>query len=65
MNSKVLILAVIFCAVLGVGASAEERMVSGEISMTAQHLNLEGEKAKFNEYRDLRDGFYGDLNLQY
>ena len=65
MNSKVLILAVIFCAVLGVGASAEERMVSGEISVTAQHLNLEGEKAKFNEYRDIRDGFYGDLNLQY
>ncbi|MBP1712992.1 MAG: hypothetical protein H6Q42_1195, partial [Deltaproteobacteria bacterium] len=65
MKFKILILVLIFCAGLGVNASAEERTVSGEISATAQHLNIEGEKAKFNEYRDIRDGFYGDLNLQY
>ena len=65
MRFKIWILALIFCTVFGVSASAEERTLSGEISVTAQHLNMQGEKAKFNEYRDIRDGFYGDLNLQY
>ncbi len=65
MKSKVLILAGIFSALAGVNASAEEPKITGEISITAQHLNLEGEKAKFNEYRDIRDGFYGDAILQY
>jgi MtrB/PioB family decaheme-associated outer membrane protein len=65
MRSKVLILAVIFCAASGINCSAEERKVSGEISLTAQHLNIEGNEAKYNEYRDIRDGFYGDMTLQY
>ena len=46
MRSKVLILAVIFCAASGINSSAEERKVSGEISLTAQHLNIEGNEAK-------------------
>jgi len=46
-------------------SSAEERKITGEVSVTGQLLNIEGEKAKFNEYRDIRDGFYGDLMLQY
>jgi MtrB/PioB family decaheme-associated outer membrane protein len=46
-------------------SSAEERKLSGEVSVTGQLLNIEGEKAKFNEYRDIRDGFTGDLMMQY
>jgi MtrB/PioB family decaheme-associated outer membrane protein len=55
------------CLGAGPGASsgAEEKKISGEVSFTAQHLNMEGEKGKFNEYRDIQDGFYGDVNVQY
>ena len=65
MRSKGLILAGIFSVLTGMNSSAEERKITGEVSVTGQLLNIEGEKAKFNEYRDIRDGFTGDLMMQY
>jgi MtrB/PioB family decaheme-associated outer membrane protein len=65
MKFKIWVLAAIFCTILAGNASAEDRRFNGEISLTAQHLNIAGEKAKFNEYRDIGDGLYGDANLQY
>ena len=65
MKSKVLIFAVILSLIPFWQSSAEERKIDGEISITAEHLSIKGEKAKFNEYRDIRDGFYGDIDLQY
>ena len=46
-------------------ASAEERKVEGEVSVTGVAPKIEGEKAKFNEYRDIRDGVYVGIDLQY
>jgi len=65
MKSKVFIIVVISSLMTFLNVSAEEMKISGEVSVTAQHLNIEGEKAKFNEYRDIRDGFYGDFDFQY
>ena len=46
-------------------AIAQERTVSGEVSFTPAEVNIKGNRAKFNEYRDLRDGVYGHIGLHY
>jgi len=65
MKPAILILCFMIGGLLPGNASAEERIIEGEVSITGQHLNMEGEKAKFNEYRDIRDGFTGDFYLRY
>ena len=57
MKPKVLILVVIFGLFPVLSVAAEEMKIAAEVSLRAEHLNIEGEKAKFNEYRDIRDGF--------
>ena len=46
-------------------AIAQERTVTGEVSFTPAEVNIKGNRAKFNEYRDLRDGVYGHIGLHY
>ncbi len=65
MKPKVLIPVLIFGLIFGLNAAAEEIKTAGEVSLRAEHLNFEGQKAKFNEYRDIRDGFTGDAEFQY
>ena len=65
MKPVIFILCFTIGGLLPWNASAEERIIEGEVSITGQHLNIEGEKAKFNEYRDIRDGFTGDFYLRY
>lgn len=65
MKSKVILLVLISSLIPFLNASAEEAKISGELTVTGQHLNITGEKAKFNEYRDIRDGFTGEADLQY
>ena len=65
MKSRALLFALIFSLMTIAEAPAEEMKISGEATVTAQHLNINGEKAKFNEYRDYRDGFTGDAEFQY
>lgn len=42
---------------------AEEAKIGGEIELTAKFVDVNGSKAKFQEYRDLDDGIYGALKL--
>ena len=65
MKAKIVILACLTAVIFSGNASAEERKIQGEVVITGQHLNFEGEKAKFNEYRDIRDGVTGGLEFQY
>ncbi len=44
---------------------AQERILEGEITVTGLTRKIEGEKAKFNEYRDLRDGIYVGAKTHY
>lgn len=46
-------------------AVAEDGQFSGEVSATGKLTSVVGNKAKFNEYRDIRDGIYGDVHLRY
>ena len=46
-------------------ASAQERTLAGEVSLTPARVDLKGNPGKFNEYRDLRDGVYGHIGLHY
>ncbi len=46
-------------------AIAQERTVIGEVSLAPAEVNIKGNRAKFNEYRDLRDGVYGHIGLHY
>ena len=46
-------------------AFAEDDKFSGDVSATGKLTSVVGNKAKFNEYRDVRDGVYGDVNLKY
>ena len=46
-------------------AIAQERTLTGEVSFTPAQVNIKGNPAKFNEYRDLRDGVYAHIGLHY
>jgi MtrB/PioB family decaheme-associated outer membrane protein len=64
MKGKVLILVAIYGLITCLTASAEEGKVSGELTPIGQILEIEGNKAKFNEYRDIRTGGTGNAALQ-
>ncbi|HMK55610.1 MAG TPA: MtrB/PioB family decaheme-associated outer membrane protein [Dissulfurispiraceae bacterium] len=40
-------------------------ILEGEIGVTGMLANVNGNKAKFNEYRDIMDGVYGGARLKY
>ncbi|HOG17020.1 MAG TPA: MtrB/PioB family outer membrane beta-barrel protein [Syntrophales bacterium] len=46
-------------------AAAEDAKISGEVSVTGLATSISGNKAKANEYRDIRNGAYGDVRLNY
>jgi hypothetical protein len=64
MNGKGFWGAVIFILLLCGGAPAQERAVTGEFSLAPTRVDVKGNRAKFNEYRDLRDGVYGHIGLR-
>jgi MtrB/PioB family decaheme-associated outer membrane protein len=39
--------------------------IEGEIKVKGMLVNVDGNEAKFNEYRDWRDGLYGSFHLDY
>jgi len=48
------------------GLYAEDnKPFSGEIKATGKLVDIDGNKAKFNEYRDLKDGVYGKIRLKF
>jgi len=65
MRSKILIFVMIFSLAIFCSAFAQERILKGEISATGVAPKIEGEKAKFNEYRDIRDGVYVGVDTRY
>ena len=65
MKSKVFLLVLIFGLMTFLNASAEEATVKGEATVIDQVVDLQGQKAKFNEYRDIRNGPTGSFDLGY
>jgi hypothetical protein len=57
----VMILSLLPCS----NASAQERTPFGEVSAAPMQVEIKGNRAKFNEYRDLRDGVHGHIGLHY
>ena len=46
-------------------AEEQENKFSGEIGATGTLVHVLGNDAKFNEYRDIRNGVYGDVKVKY
>jgi MtrB/PioB family decaheme-associated outer membrane protein len=65
MKPKVSITVLFFSLLASINVSAEERTISGEVTLIPQYLDIQGEKAKFNEYRDIRSGATGDFGVLY
>ena len=63
---KIFVLATIILGLFIVpSVFAEEQTLAGEVSLKGLLTNVKGSEAKFNEYRDLRDGVYGHAKLLY
>jgi len=65
MRSKIIIGTMIFSWIAFLNAFAQERRLEGEVSVTGVAPKIEGGKAKFNEYRDIRDGAYVEIETRY
>ncbi len=65
MLSRVFLLAMILTLVPCWSASAQDRTINGEVSAVPMRVDVKGSRAKFNEYRDLRDGASGNIGLRY
>ena len=65
MRSRVLPLVMILSPVPCWNSLAQEKTLSREISVAPMQVDIKGNGAKFNEYRDLRDGVYGHIGLNY
>ena len=65
MQSRVFLLVMILSLVPCSNALAQERTLAGEVSLAPAQVDIKGNRAKFNEYRDLRDGVYGHIGLHY
>ena len=63
MQSKVFLLAMILSLAPCGSAFAQQRTLTGEVSLTPALVDIKGNRAKFNEYRDLRDGVHGHIGL--
>ncbi len=65
MKSRVLLLVMILSLVPFWNASAQERTLAGDVWVAPMQVDIKGNGAKFNEYRDLRDGVSGNIGLRY
>jgi hypothetical protein len=65
MHFGVLLLVMILSLLPCWNASAHERTPAGEVLVAPTLVDIKGNRAKFNEYSDLRDGVYGHIGLHY
>lgn len=65
MQFGVLLLVMILSLLPCWNASAHERTPAGEVLVAPTLVDIKGNRAKFNEYRDLRGGVYGHIGLHY
>ena len=63
MQSRIFLLLMIFSLAPCGNALAQERTLTGEVSLTPGQVDIKGNRAKFNEYRDVRGGVYGHIGL--
>lgn len=68
--TKVILFALMICLIPLYNAFSADRVIEGEISGVGRYVGVEGGesgKAKFTEYRDLREngGFYGRARLKF
>jgi hypothetical protein len=65
MQSRVFLLVMILSLAPCWNAIAQEGTLRGEVSLAPAQVNIKGNPAKFNEYRDLRDGVHVHISLHY
>jgi len=65
MVSRAFLLTMILALAPCWNASAQEGTWAGQVSAMPMQVDIKGNRAKFNEYRDLRDGVTGDIGLRY
>ena len=65
MKAKVLMMVLIFTLLTSLNAFAEDRTISGEVTVIPEYVDVKGGKAKFNEYRDIHTGVTGNFGFQY
>jgi Putative outer membrane beta-barrel porin, MtrB/PioB len=65
VEPRVLLLALVFSLVPAWNVWAQERTLTGEVSALPSKVDVKGNQAKFNEYRDLRGGVHGHIVLHY
>jgi hypothetical protein len=65
MVSRALLLTMILALAPCWNASAQEGTWAGQVSAVPMQVDIKGSQAKFNEYRDLRDGVSGNIGLRY
>jgi hypothetical protein len=65
MKSGVYLFMIILSLVPCWNAFAQEETLAGEASLSETQVEIEGNRVKFNEYRDLRGGVYGHIGFHY
>ncbi len=68
MKFKVFMMVLIFSLLTSLNVFAQEgqeRTISGEVTVIPMYVDVKGEKAKFNEYRDLHTGVTGNFGFEY
>ena len=66
MKRKLLIsIAALLVLLPAVNAYSEDGKFGGDVRLTGKVADVNGNVAKFNEYRDIKDGVYGKINLKY
>lgn len=63
MKKTYIPLAAMLAVLLPLTGHAAENTAGGEIELAPTFVNVDGSKAKFNEYRDVEDGVYGGIRL--
>ena len=65
MRFEVILMVMILSLVPCGNPSAQEVTLFGDVSVAPMQVDIKGNRAKFNEYRDLRDGVAGHIGLRY
>lgn len=63
MKKTYIPLAAMLAILLPLSSVHAEEQTGGEVTLTPTFANVNGSKAKFNEYRDIQDGAYGGVRL--
>ncbi len=65
MKARKILLAISLMILPAFPAFSADGTFEGEVGVTGMLANVDGNKAKFNEYRDIMDGVYSGVRLKY